>query len=572
VLRRVPIVVLGALLAAAVLAAQAGAIAGGHPASRPYPHQALIELQRSGGSAFCGGNLVASRWVVTAGHCVTNSDGTVLPTAQLRVALGETRRSLMSADRFFDVTRVIRHERYDDGLATNGAPDYDVALLALSRPASQPSIPLASTDRRALWAPGQRGTVIGWGMDGYGNYPDELHEAQMPIHADADCARIFAPLAPSGGRNPYSAATMVCAGGPEGGATCSGDSGGPLLAADGSQMVLVGITSWGFQQCNDVRYANVFAKVGEGELAAWLRERMPYAGFAMSAEETDPGQPVTFTSTSRHPDGSFNRLEWDLDGDGAFDDGAGATASQSFGSSGRYTIGLRAANDHGDVETARRDVVVRPPTAVTLDAAGDRVRIREGDRTPVTLRVTRAGRGFGRVGLAVDGTAAAGRDYAGTLPASVAFAEPVGVSTFELRPVDDNADESAETARLALERPEGGLVVGEPAGLTVTILDDDLSMRVVRWRAKRDTVPVRVRVRASGRLTARAMQGSSRALLGTATRTARRAGTVTLRLRLTRAGRRSLAGGRRLRGVRIVVDYTGDGGPRQGVRRGTLRR
>lgn len=482
-MRRVPFVAVGLLVVALLVPAHAGAIANGRTALRAYPHQALVEVEQG---AFCGGNLVASRYVVTAGHCVTDPGGAQVAADRLRVGIGDARRSLLTAEKSYRVTRVVRHERYDDGLQTNGAPDYDVAVLTLDRPAPQPPLALPAPGQGSLWAPGVRGTVLGWGHVSNGTFPDELQEAQVSIHGDASCALMFASLTPPNGRNPFAPGTMLCAGGPDGGATCQGDSGGPLLVADGSRTVLAGVTSWGYEQCDDVRFANVFAQVGEGTLADWLRDHLPRADFTVGPAEPDPGQPVTLTSTSRSPNGAFTRLQWDLDGDGEYDDANGGTATHTFAAAGRHSVGLRAANDEGDAEVARRDVEVRPHTAIRLEPAS--VRVREGQRAAAAVRVARAGGGRGRVGLAVGGSATTGRDYLSLPPAlDVDDAD----RPLDVLPVNDTRDEPSETVEIALERPDGGLFLGAPSRATITIVDDDLNARVVRWRVRRGRISVR---------------------------------------------------------------------------------
>src|SRR5206468_1684215 len=47
----------------------------------------------------------------------------------------------------------------------------------------------------------------------------------------------------------------------------------------------------------------------------------PTASFVFTPDSPQVGQDVTFTSTSRDPDGDPLAYAWDLDGDGAFDDG-----------------------------------------------------------------------------------------------------------------------------------------------------------------------------------------------------------------------------------------------------------
>ena len=63
----------------------------------------------------------------------------------------------------------------------------------------------------------------------------------------------------------------------------------------------------------------------------------PVASFTYSPASPLSGQLVTFSSTST---GTITSLDWDLDGDGACDDAAGATASRSFPAAGEYPVSL----------------------------------------------------------------------------------------------------------------------------------------------------------------------------------------------------------------------------------------
>lgn len=92
--------------------------------------------------------------------------------------------------------------------------------------------------------------------------------------------------------------------------------------------------------------------------------RPPDASFTVSPASPVAGQVVTLTSTSSDPDGRVVALAWDVDGDGAYDDGAGGTARVTFPSAGSRTVGLRATDDGGASVVARTPVaVVAPPIA-----------------------------------------------------------------------------------------------------------------------------------------------------------------------------------------------------------------
>ncbi|MEX1073179.1 MAG: NPCBM/NEW2 domain-containing protein [Chloroflexota bacterium] len=71
---------------------------------------------------------------------------------------------------------------------------------------------------------------------------------------------------------------------------------------------------------------------------------------------------VNFSGTnSFDPDGDPLTYAWDLDADGQFDDGTGATASRSYGSLGSVIVGLRVADGRGGTSTTYTTVTVTGP-------------------------------------------------------------------------------------------------------------------------------------------------------------------------------------------------------------------
>jgi PKD repeat protein len=101
---------------------------------------------------------------------------------------------------------------------------------------------------------------------------------------------------------------------------------------------------------------------GEAYLPVPIGNRPPSASFAHSPDPPLAGDTVTLFSTSTDPDGPIVEQTWDLDGDGAFDDASGATATLSFAVAGTYTVGLRVVDDDGVAATVskRLDVLPRP--------------------------------------------------------------------------------------------------------------------------------------------------------------------------------------------------------------------
>jgi hypothetical protein len=60
-----------------------------------------------------------------------------------------------------------------------------------------------------------------------------------------------------------------------------------------------------------------------------------------------PDQQVTLLSNSYDPDGFISAFGWDIDNDGAFDDGSGTSVSTRF-PAGRHRIALMVTDDSGD--------------------------------------------------------------------------------------------------------------------------------------------------------------------------------------------------------------------------------
>lgn len=241
--------------------APAGAdVVGGHPATRPYKFMVSVQYTANDGH-LCGGTLLQKQWVLTAAHCV--SDQT--PDA-LQVMLGSHR--LSAPGTVIGVAEIVTHEEYSD------TSDYDVALLRMIRKAPFKPTRVPTPAERDIWEPRTPATALGWGVDDFliGQSPDELHEVEVPIVSDAECARSYTvPIA--GTFNPQ---TMVCAGELLGGSdTCQGDSGGPLLVRDGTgRFVVMGVTSWGMG-CGYPTFYGVYSRVGDTTLYDWIDAHLP---------------------------------------------------------------------------------------------------------------------------------------------------------------------------------------------------------------------------------------------------------------------------------------------------------
>jgi PKD repeat protein len=88
--------------------------------------------------------------------------------------------------------------------------------------------------------------------------------------------------------------------------------------------------------------------------------RPPVAAFDYAPKPPVARELVTLTSTASDPDGPIVAWEWDLDGDGVFDDATGATAHSFWRRAGTYPVSLRVTDRDGAAVVAQQPVVVAP--------------------------------------------------------------------------------------------------------------------------------------------------------------------------------------------------------------------
>jgi PKD repeat protein len=89
-----------------------------------------------------------------------------------------------------------------------------------------------------------------------------------------------------------------------------------------------------------------------------VRNRPPTAAFTVVPDNPVAGEGVVLTSTAFDPDGPIITQQWDLDGDGAFDDHTGEAALYSWPKAGTYPVALRVTDRNGASAIGRVSVVV----------------------------------------------------------------------------------------------------------------------------------------------------------------------------------------------------------------------
>lgn len=249
-----------------------------------YPWQVRLYSSDDDAVGFCGGSIIDEKWILTAAHCLLDTDAVV-------VGYGSNDRTKTTK---IESEKIIVHPGYIAGEKA------DVALVKLKKPIPDAKA-IAYADAaqdQALLPDGANVVVTGWGaiwdFQAFQNAVDvmagrrtvserkllsdeelqaplKLHEVDIQVIDPTECKAVYKSL-----QVPAFAIgdTEICATGLAGGKdSCFGDSGGPLVvAADNARgYAQVGIVSWG-PQCGNPLYPGVYTRVSS--FSKWIKDNM----------------------------------------------------------------------------------------------------------------------------------------------------------------------------------------------------------------------------------------------------------------------------------------------------------
>jgi secreted trypsin-like serine protease len=263
---RLAVFLLVAGLTSVVQASIQPRIVGGKIASTGiWPSAVALQIVPNGNASLarlCGGNLIASNWVLTAAHCLSDNTGVQdsFP-ADITVFAGQSNLRRLSRENVFTVRGIFINPSYNSPSFSS-----DLALLELSEPTGQSTMPFGVDP-----VEGELATVVGWGTtqaDPISGEPIEdttsskLREVSVPVVSSRECHSAYDGIT----------STMFCAGLKEGGKdSCTGDSGGPLMVQRGKQWQQIGIVSFG-DGCAVAGKYGVYTRVAM--FNQWIRNTM----------------------------------------------------------------------------------------------------------------------------------------------------------------------------------------------------------------------------------------------------------------------------------------------------------
>ncbi|XP_053575647.1 ovochymase-1 [Bombina bombina] len=228
-------------------------VVAGYPAL-PKSWPWIVSLQTYKKKHFCGGTIIHSKWILTAGHCEFS-------VGLDRVFVGQNNLSLGEREAF--VSHAYTHQLYDPDQIP---PNNDISLLELTTPLTfDDSVSAICLPEKNDSFTNADCLIAGWGsINPYRKeYPTYLQQAKVPLVSNTACKSHWGSDITD---------NNVCAGA-AGTSSCMGDSGGPLICKLQDQYKLVGAVSWGSDVC-DVKIPAVYTQVSL--FRDWISQ---YTGF-----------------------------------------------------------------------------------------------------------------------------------------------------------------------------------------------------------------------------------------------------------------------------------------------------
>ena len=199
------------------------------PEPREIAQTILVTAIKGRGGSFCTGVVLAPDAVLTAGHCAYGASA---------IAVNAARAG--AQPQLIEAATHVMHPEFRHNAAARRERSIDLALLRLSEPLPASFAPAQLTERSSTEV-GEAFLILGFGLtrEGVESSAGRLRAGELQTRAPLSRILLWA-------RDPLE----------KGFGACTGDSGGPILSADGA---VFAITSWstgaGKQSCGALTQA-----------------------------------------------------------------------------------------------------------------------------------------------------------------------------------------------------------------------------------------------------------------------------------------------------------------------------
>lgn len=238
-----------------------------------YPY--IVSINSTTGTPYnshdCAGTFITKQYILTAGHCVTNRDGSIIKPNNMFVYYGGINLQKDHFQKFF-VKAVLRYPGFHTG--TLGLPIGDLAIIKIIPTATQiKTVSLVNPDLAPCLMAGKTVRTIGWGFyKAFSPVSPELRYADQSIGADQTLCNYLSSLGSPYICKFYDPNAMIGTFAFDTKRITQGDSGGPLLLLMDGVYIQVGITSWAPDVPTDKFNASFYTRLTNQQYWNWIQK------------------------------------------------------------------------------------------------------------------------------------------------------------------------------------------------------------------------------------------------------------------------------------------------------------